>query len=131
MGTGLRLLVCLALLAPTGCAAVLLAGGAAAGAGTVAYVRGDLESTEELTLDQAWSASRAALADLDLTVTATEKDGTSASVTARGADERRILVTLQRRSDRLTHLRIRVGIFGDEALSHIVLEKIRQKARTG
>ncbi len=123
------LLLTVALLTAPGCTLALLAGGAAAGAGTVAYVRGDLESTEEMSLDRAWTAARAALADLGLAVTSTEKDGVSATIWARGSEDKRIRVSLRRTSERLTHVRIRVDYFGDEQLSRIILEKLRARAR--
>jgi hypothetical protein len=50
--------LCLTLL--TGCAGALIVGGAAVGAGTVAYVTGELKAVEEAPLDRGWSATRKA-----------------------------------------------------------------------
>ena len=53
-----------------GCAAVLVGGAAAAaGVGTYAYVSGALTGSEAVSLDRAWSASQAAMKDLEFPIT--------------------------------------------------------------
>ncbi len=120
------LLLCGALIAASGCAAVLV-GGAAAGAGAVAYVRGELKSVEAASLDKTWTATLAAVKDLEFAVTDRSKDGLSAKLSARGSGDRRIQVELAKSGEKMTEVRIRVGVFGNETLSRQVLEKIKSR----
>ena len=120
-------LIGLCLLLQSGCAAVLLTGGAAAGAGAVAYVRGELQSTEAADLDKVWAATLAAMSDLEFAVTAREKDALSGRVIARGAGDKKTQVDLKRLGDRQTEVRIRVGFLGDETMSRQVLDRIKKR----
>lgn len=111
----------------SGCAVVLLGTGAAAGAGTVAYVRGELRTTQEVALEQARAAAHQALADLKLAVTHESADALSAAITARNAEDKRIRIVLKRQTDALTKIHIRVGAFGDQAMSQVILDKMKAR----
>lgn len=108
----------------SGC--VLLVG-AAAGAGTVAYTRGDLKSLESATLDKVYNASIKGLEELEFKVTLKEKDALGAKIIARGANDRKVQVNLKRKSEAATELSIRVNTFGDEAASVMIHERIVKK----
>ena len=57
------------LLFSSGCAGVLwLGGGAGAGAGTIAYLKGELKSTEEASIDRTWQAAQKAIEELEFSV---------------------------------------------------------------
>ncbi|NGO39696.1 DUF3568 family protein [Limisphaera ngatamarikiensis] len=122
--TGALLLVALA---SSGCVALLVGGAAAAGAGTVAYVRGELQSTLDAPFDRAWTATVRALGDLGMPVTAQEKDGLSGRITARAAGDRKVTVQLRKVSGTATEVRIRVGTWGDEGASRQILEQIQHR----
>ena len=109
----------------SGCAALIIGG--AAGAGTYAYVRGEMKSTESAALDRVWSATRAAMKDLQFTVTTEQKDSLQGHLVARTASDKKIDIQLEKISDTSTEVRIRVGTFGDEDLSHLILEKIKKR----
>lgn len=109
----------------SGCAAVLLGG--AAGAGTILYIKGELQSTEEVSLDTAWIATQTAIKDMEFVTGTTEKDDISAKLIAYTSDSREIQITLKRKTDKLTEIGIRVGTFGDESLSRLILENIRKR----
>ena len=109
-----------------GCAALLLGG--AAGAGTIAYIRGELKSTEEMSMDQAWTISEHAVRELGFTVTYRDKDAVDAKLVSRGTHDKRIEINLSRVSDQSTQIKIRVGVFGNEKLSRMVLDKIHSLA---
>lgn len=126
--TGLKWVLGSFLLFNAGCAALLIGGGAAAGVGTVAYVKGELKSTQEVPLDAVWKGTLAAIEELEFVTTKHEKDALSATLTARGAEDKKITIKLKRISETLTQLRIRVGTFGDENLSHLILDKIKARA---
>ena len=113
------------LLSSSGCAAVALLIGGSVGAGAVAYVMGELKSTEEASLDSTWQAAQKAIEELEFLVTSKQKDAISAKLIARGATDKKIELILKKVSEDLTEVRIRVGIFGDESLSRLVLEKLK------
>lgn len=108
----------------------LLVGGAAAG-GTYAYVAGEMQVTEEVPLDVLWLASEEALRELELTVVSKDKDGLSGAIRARGSEDKAITVRLEKKAPSVTTIRIRVGVFGDEQYSRLILQKIRQQTPYG
>lgn len=105
---------------------VVVAAGAA-GAGTYAYVTGELSSVEQAKLDKCWSAVQSAVKDLQFTVKEQSKDALQARMVAQQADKTDIKISLERETDTLTKIRIRVGVFGDENTSRIVMDKIKSK----
>jgi hypothetical protein len=109
----------------SGCALMLVGGAAAAGAGTYAYVAGELRSSEAVPLEKAWSAAQAAVKDMEYAVTEKQKDAASGKLTARGAGDKKITITVEKESAAVTKIRIRVGTLGDKTLSYQILEKIR------
>ena len=112
----------LALASLTGCVA-MVAG--AAGAGTVAWVRGELESTLSAGYDKSTEAANLAVQQLQLVKISETKSGEDDVIIVRTAGDRKVRIRITRVADPNTKVRIRVGWFGDEALSLAVLEKIR------
>ena len=122
------LLLGLSLLVNIGCpAAVLIGGGAAAGGGTLAYVKGELKSTEEVSLTRAYEAAQLTMDDLEFQIISKGKDFFDAEINASGAGGKEIRLTLKRISDNLTDIGIRIGTFGDRALSEQILERIKKR----
>jgi hypothetical protein len=117
-------MICVSVLLSCGCAALVVGG--AAGAGAVAYVRGELKSMEDASLNRVWVAARQAMTNLEFSLTSEEKDAFNGILIAQGAGDKKITVTLARKSDLVTEVRIRVGTFGDEAMSRKILETIRK-----
>jgi len=119
----------LSLLVNTGCPPVIIgaAAGVGVGAGTVAYVGGELKSTEKVSLDRAWGATQTAMGDLGFAITDRHKDVFNAELNARGVEVKKIRIALKKISDNSTELKIRVGVFGDEAKSQQILQAIKQR----
>ena len=119
----------LSLLVNTGCPPVIIgvAAGVGVGAGTVAYVGGELKSTEKVSLDPAWGATQAAMGDLGFAITDRRKDVFNAELNARGVEVKKIRIALKKISDNSTEFKIRVGVFGDEAKSRQILQTIKQR----
>jgi predicted small secreted protein len=112
----------------TGClAAAAVGGAAAAGAGTVAYIKGELKATEDASLNKTWSATVAAIDDLQFLVTNKLKDDVSAELDAKTADNKTVKIQLKRVTGSLTDISIRIGTFGDESLSRYILSKIEAR----
>ena len=112
-----------------GCAVLLVGGGV--GAGTVAYLKGELKSTEEASIDKTWQAAQEAIKDLEFIVTSKGKDAFSAKLIARDAGDQKIEIELKKVSEHLTRVTIRVGVFGDEPLSRLMLERLKKNLDKG
>lgn len=112
----------------SGCASVVLLGaGAAAGVAGVAYVNGELKATLDAPLDRSYGASQAAIKDLQFTIKEQAKDALTGRIESKTANDRTVQIKLAKLSDKSTEVRIRVGTFGDEALSRTVFDKIKSR----
>lgn len=96
-----------------------------AGAGTVAYLRGDLEAVESQDLDAVYTATKKAIDQLGYKVTKDAKDALEAEIVARDAADDKITIVLKKTAEDATKLSIRVGTFGDETKSQLIYGKIR------
>jgi hypothetical protein len=103
---------------------VLLAVGAGAGAATVAYVKGELQTTYGAPLNRAWDASLAALKDLEIKVYSSKKDATEGVIEGTKADGTKVKVNLATAGPDTTTVKIRIGTFGDEEASVAINRKI-------
>jgi len=110
-----------------GCTVALVGAGVAAGAGTVAYLRGDLEAVEPKNIDTVFEATEKAVEELGLKVSKKTKDKMSAVIIARDAQDKKITIKLRAAAEGSTKLSIRVGGFGDETKSRLIYQKIREK----
>ncbi len=117
------LLIFLALTSLLAGCTVLVAGAAAAG--TVGYVRGDLEAVLEDDIDEVYNASIEGLEDLEIPVISKEKDALSAKVIARTVEDKKVTVKMDTTETGLTKLSIRIGVFGDETKSRMIYNKIK------
>ena len=113
------------LAATSGCALFVVGAAAGAGAAGYAYVSGELKTTQSNSLDQVWSATQSAMNDLEFPIVSRKKDALQAELVARNSADKKIVVDLKKVSDTATEIRIRVGAFGDEAISRTILEKIQ------
>lgn len=108
----------------TGCVAVVAAGAAGTG---VAWHSGRLETTLNHDLDAVYSAAQKAVGKLEFARVSEKKSGVDAELIARTARDKKVTITLKRVDDTITRLGIRVGVFGDEALSLTLLEEIKAR----
>jgi hypothetical protein len=116
-----------------GCALFLVgaAAGAAAG-GTVSYIGNELRTTQEVSIDKAWTAAQGAVSELGFMIDSAKshKDGTGAVLYSHNAQEQRVLIVLKRESDRLTEIRVTVGIFDTDAnrrAAQLVYDKMHSR----
>ncbi len=107
---------------------VIAAVGLAAG-GTIAYVRGDLESVESEKLDVVYEASLKAMEKLGLAITKKSKDALSAVIVGRDAQDKKVSITLKAVADGATKLSIRVGVFGSETKSRLIYKEIQENLK--
>jgi len=95
-----------------------------AGAGTVAYVKGDLEVVRPEGVAEVYEATKAAVAQLEYVTTESSKDATSAMVVARDSKDDKIKIKLEATPEGPTSISIRIGTWGDERRSNIIYNKI-------
>jgi len=110
-----------ALALSTGC----LAAAAGAGAGAVAYVRGELDATVDASPDRTVRAVGRAVQQLEFAKVSESKDALLSITVVRNAADKKIEIRTERMGATLTRIKIRVGVFGDEALSQAILDKIK------
>ncbi|MFH0793986.1 MAG: DUF3568 family protein [bacterium] len=105
---------------------------AGAGAATVYYVKGDLEYDLAHNVNDVYWATLTTMEKRDYSVTTKNfNDATGrieAVIPAKGGDkEHDLTIKLERKEENLTHISIRVGVFGDESLSRAILDDIQSK----
>jgi len=99
-------------------------------AGTVAYVRGDLQAMESERIDDVYEAVLKAVDELELNVTTKSKDALSAIIVARDAEDKKVTIKLKATAEGPTELSIRIGVFGSETKSRLIYQKIRDNLRS-
>ena len=118
-GLLLTLAVCSA-----GCGALLLVGGA--GTSAIAFATGELRATEDVPIEQLDAACERAIETLGYQKVEAHRQAEKVrwQATTPGGDPVDIRL-IAKKSDQTT-IRIRIGVFGDEGRSRLVLEQIRQ-----
>lgn len=108
----------------SGCVLVV---GAAAASG-MAYYKGSLTATLPNNVEKVESAVRATLEkDLRFALISSSEDAVGAEYTARNSQDEKIVIKLKRVDDSITKIDIRVGVFGDESTSQLILRKIEKR----
>ena len=103
--------------------------GVAAGAGTIAYIKGELKATEAYSVPDVWIATEKAVDEIQLVVTDKQHDITAGKIEAYTADNKKVRIHLKRQGDNITEITIRIGTFGDEELSRFILSKIQRNLK--
>ena len=123
----LRLVVAVGLTGVTvvqsGCLAV--AAGVAA-AGTVVYIRGELQASLANPYRDVITATGKALEKLQFSKVSEKGDALKTVIVARTGSDKKVENTVKKVTDSVTKVEIRVGVFGDEALSMTILDNIKQ-----
>lgn len=107
-----------------GCGALLLVGGA--GTSAIAFATGELRVTEEVGIEALTEATRSAIETLRYQEVDIEREPEQVRWTAQTAGGDPVDIRLAARGTERTELRIRIGVFGSEPRSRLVLEQIRQ-----
>jgi hypothetical protein len=123
-------LLCCLLIGVSACSKKWVAVGAAAaavGAGTYAYVKGDLKRNYEVPMDRAWEATLAAVEELKLTTESKQLDAFNGVIKGKMADGKRFEIKLARLGEKSTEIGVRIGTFGDRQKSEAIHDKILSK----
>jgi hypothetical protein len=100
------------------------------GAGTVAYVRGDLQTVESAGIDSVYEATLKALQELEIQPTSKSKDALAAEIIAYDAQDKKITIKLKSAAEGTTKLSIRIGVFGSETKSRLIYQKIHDNLQS-
>lgn len=129
MKTRLAAAACLVTLA--GCAPVpepfISAGITVAQAGTAAFLGGEMQASLRHSIRDVHVACREALASLQLPIEYDELSEKEGTITARELGGRLIELRIRPVSPVVTSLRIKVGTFGDQPLSRLMLDDITNR----
>jgi hypothetical protein len=110
----------------SGCPAAWIIGGAAAGVGIYVYSKGELERKYPVGFDTAWQTSIKVLEQLQFTRESSNRDGLAGRIEARRADGTPIRVSFELISNKVTSIKVKVGVFGDREISERIHEHIRE-----
>jgi hypothetical protein len=105
----------------------LLAVAAVGTGGTVAYVRGDLETSVDADPRLVADAADRALKGMDVAVISKSASSLDANVQGRTARDVKVSIVVKAESDKVSHVSVRVGVFGDNAMQANIMEKIRSE----
>ena len=111
----------------SGCAVAVLATCAGLGAGTYAWLKGELRRTYPATYDAVWNASSDALQSLEMPVVSQQRDALKGTIMAKRADGSDVRVDVKYLTENTTQVSIRIGLFGDRADSARVHETIQAR----
>ena len=93
-------------------------------AGTIAYIRGDLEAIESEDINTVYEAAIQAAEELELRIISKTKDALSATIIARDAQDKKVQIILRTTAENTTKLSIRIGTFGSETKSRLIYQRI-------
>jgi hypothetical protein len=102
-----------------------IAAAAGAGAGAVAYSYRNLESNLGEDYSKVVDAARLAIKELEFARVSENKDSLNAVLVARTELDKKVVITITNSGKKLTNIKIRVGLLGDEQLSIAILDKIK------
>jgi hypothetical protein len=113
----------------SGCvaASVGAAAGAGAGVGTYSYIKGELEATYSVPIEEIWPHSVAALEALHLHIDTKQMDSLGGRIEARRADGTPVKVRLKPIGQRSTEIGIRIGTFGNREQSERIHNTIQKQ----
>ena len=109
-----------------GCGAVIVGGAAA---GTVAYFQGDLNAVLKGPVSQALRAVDRAIQQTGVEQLSRSEDNLGGHFILLTAQGEKVEITLKKAGKTTTDIIIRVGFFGDESLSHQILEEIQAQMK--
>ena len=102
--------------------ALLVGGGA--GAGAVAYAKGEYRTAYAAPYDKVWNAVLQALRDQQMEVTDRFRDRQQGQIQARKRDGKTLTIKVEDVGEGVSAVKIRVGTMGDEAESKLLERQI-------
>lgn len=103
------------------------AGLGVAQAGTSSFIQGTLQAAFDKPIDKVVEASRRALAHLGYEITREDSGTQYAQLQGAQSDGSSIVLKFRKSSETVTGLSIRVGLWGDNAVSRLILIEIEKE----
>ncbi|MBX3388464.1 MAG: DUF3568 family protein [Phycisphaeraceae bacterium] len=103
------------------------AGLGVAQAGTSSFIQGTLQAAFDKPMEKVFEASRRAYHRLGYEITREDVGTHYAQLQGSQSDGSSIIVKLRKSSETVTGLSIRVGLWGDNAVSRLILEEIEKE----
>jgi hypothetical protein len=88
--------------------------------GTTAFIRGELEYADAVPLEIMYEAVGKAVDDLQFTRVSERMRPNFASIVVQETGGRAVKIVLERKTPLVTKVKIRVGVFGDQAVARLV-----------
>lgn len=111
-----------------GCELALLGVGAGVGVGTYKLIEGKIERQYPVEYQRAWDAANTALANLQISVTASMNEGVKGEIEGVRKDGSKVYLSLKDMGQRVTAIGVRVGTLGDRADSERIHNEIASAA---
>ena len=103
----------------------LIAAGVAVGGAGVAYIKGEYKENISASMEQADEAVRKTMIELQYIPINHTKGNVLCTHIVRSANDKKVTITLKTVVPNATSVKIRIGMFGDEAQSRLIMDKIR------
>ena len=110
----------------TGCPVVLFGAGAAAGVGTFGWQAGWLRANMGEPIERVHRAAKSAIADFKIKLESESFKPSAGMVDGTMPDGRRVVVETKAVGPKETQVRVRVGLWGDQAMSLKIFEEIKK-----
>jgi len=94
---------------------------------TVGWIRNALEQVVDAPIDRTGIAATAALNEMKFREVTSKVDAIEGEITALTAQDTRITILLKKVTPKTTKISIRVGVFGDEAVSQQIFDLMQKK----
>lgn len=115
------------LMSSAGCFALVV--GAAAGAGGYAWVKGALIKEFEVPAKQLSDVSIRAIKQLGMPLEEEKADHLSGYIRSKTADNQKVIINVKALTEKKSELKIRVGVFGDQAKSEMILNAVQKNLK--
>jgi len=106
---------------------VVTAGTSVLQAGSSAFVNGEMVAAIPKPLPTVYDAADSALRELQFTIRQQKLGDLNGYLYAAETQRRRIEITLEKKSPVVTKVNIRVGFFGDQAMSRLIMGTLQSK----
>jgi hypothetical protein len=124
-------LIFFATMASAGCALFVVGAGVVAGVGGAEYVHGELKQAYAAPMEKAWNASLATVDELKMKPTEKWIDNLDQNrvITGKADEGKDFQIALEAVSKDVTMVKVRIGLFGDEAASKRIQEVIAKNLK--
>lgn len=93
---------------------------------TVSWIRGALEVTVDAPIDRVGKAATATVREMKFALISSKVDVISGEVVALTAQDTKIEILMKKVGENTTHVSIRVGAFGDQAVSQQIYDELKK-----